>query len=125
LGTLPARILIVEDNTDLRRMFKTALSLAGYDVEDTGDGIEALRLIENRQPDLVVLDLLLHSLDGVSVRQELASRALTSRIPVVIVTGSNLDTSTLAAACVLHKPVMPDELERNVRRCLRESAPAA
>src|SRR4051794_12216014 len=119
------RILIVEDDADLRRLFRTALSLAGYDVEEASDGLDALRLIENRQPDLVVLDLILRSLDGVSVQQELASRALTSRVPIVIVTGSTQDTSALDVACVLRKPVMPDELIRTIKQCLRSGSPAA
>src|SRR5438046_1825280 len=120
----PQRILIVEDNADLRRLFRTALSLAGYDVEEASDGVEALRLIENRPPDLVVLDLILRSLDGVSVQQDLASRALTSRIPIVIVTGSDMDTEAMNVACVLRKPVMPDELVRTVRQWLRAGIPA-
>ena len=98
------RILVVEDNTDLRRMFRMALALAGYDVEEAGDGLDALRLVENHAPDLVVLDLVLHSLDGVSVQQELAARPVTSQIPIVIVTGSTIDTDP-RVACVLHKPV--------------------
>lgn len=119
------RILIVEDDADLRRLFRTALSLSGYDVEEAGDGLEALRLIENRPPDLVVLDLILRSLDGVSVQQDLASRALTSRIPIVVVTGSRLDVDDLHVARVLRKPVTPDELIRTVRECLRTAAPSA
>jgi DNA-binding response OmpR family regulator len=119
------RILIVEDDVDLRRLFRTALSFAGYEVEEAGDGLEALRLIENRPPDLVVLDLVLRALDGVSVQQELASRTLTRQIPIVVVTGSRLYTDTLDVACVLRKPVMPDELVRTVRHCLRAATPAA
>ena len=119
------RILVVEDDADLRRLFRTALSIAGYDVEEAGDGVEALRLVENRPPDLVVLDLLLRALDGVSVQQELASRALTRRIPIVIVTGSDIDTGGLAVACVLRKPISPDDLVRTVEQCLRSGAPAA
>jgi DNA-binding response OmpR family regulator len=119
------RILIVEDDADLRRMFRTALSLAGFEIEEAGDGIEALHLIENRPPDLVVLDLILRSLDGVSVQQELASSAATRRIPIVIVTGSDLDTDGLDVACVLRKPVLPDELIRTVEHCLRSGAPTA
>ena len=68
--------------------------MAGYEVEEARDGLEALHMIENRPPDLVVLDLMLHALDGVSVQQELAARAVTRQIPVVIVTGS---TSTSRA----------------------------
>ena len=118
------RILVVEDNTDLRRMFKTALALAGFDVAEAGDGLEALRVVEERPPDLVVLDLMLHALDGISVQQELAARPATAAIPVVIVTGSAIDTDRLEVACVLRKPVMPDELVRTVRQCLKAGAPA-
>jgi DNA-binding response OmpR family regulator len=57
-----------------------------------------------------------------SVQQELAARTLTSRIPIVIVTGSDIDPSTLDVACVLRKPVMPDELVSTVKRCLRRRA---
>jgi len=118
------RILIVEDNTDLRRMFKTALSLAGFAVDEAGDGIEALHIVELRRPDLVVLDLMLHALDGLSVQQDLAARAVTASIPIVIVTGSSIDTQSLDVACVLRKPVMPDELVRTVRHCLKSGAAA-
>ena len=119
------RILIVEDDADLRRLFRMALTIHGYDVEEAGDGLEALHLIENEPPDLVVLDLMLRALDGVSVQQELAARTLTSRIPIVIVTGSDLDLSSLDVACVLRKPVMPDELVTAVRRCFRSGAATA
>lgn len=116
------RLLVVEDNIDLRRLFRTALSMAGYDVDEAADGLEALRMIENRPPDLVVLDLMLHSLDGVSVQQELAARAITANIPVVIVTGSDIDVTGANVACVLRKPVLPDKLVRTVHTCLVRGA---
>ena len=119
------RILIVEDDADLRRMFRMALIVAGFDVEEAGDGVEALRLVENRTPDLVVLDLVLRSLDGLSVQQELAARAVTRHIPVVIVTGSTLEAGGLNVACVLRKPVMPDELVQTVSMCLAFGTPGA
>ena len=112
------RILVVEDDADLRRMFRTILAMSGYDVEEAGDGIDALHLIDNQLPDLIVLDLVLRVLDGVSVQQELASRAITRQIPIVIVTGSGINTAALDVACVLHKPVMPEELVRTVKHCL-------
>jgi DNA-binding response OmpR family regulator len=119
------RILIVEDDADVRRFYRTILAMAGYDVEEAGDGVDALRLIENNVPDLIVLDLMLHSLDGVSVQQELAAGSLTARIPIVVVTGSTIDTTALNVACVLHKPVMPDELVNTVKQCMASAVPAA
>jgi two-component system response regulator RpaA len=102
-----------------------ALAVAGYDVEEAGDGVEALQLVENRPPDLVVLDLMLRALDGISVQQELAARAITAHIPIVIVTGSSLDLTSSNVACVLRKPIMPDELVKTVAACLSAGAPGA
>lgn len=118
------RILIVEDDSDLRRMFRTALSLAGFDVDEAGDGLEALRIVEGRTPDLVVLDLTLRALDGLSVQQELAARAITAAIPIVIVTASTLPLDGVDVACILRKPVTPEELVRTVQQCLIAGAPA-
>ena len=125
LSEMRKRILIVEDDAGTRRMFRTVLSMEGYDVEEAGDGVDALRLVENRLPDLIVLDLVLRSLDGLSVQQEIASRAQTRDIPIVIVTGSSIDTSSLPVACVLRKPVTPDDLVKTVRHCLTSGAPPA
>src|SRR5437867_9161711 len=112
------RILIVEDDPDLRRLFRAALSMSGYEVEDASDGIDALHLIENRPPDLVVLDLVLRVLDGASVQQELAAKVITRHIPIVIVTGTDIEIDGINVACVLHKPVMPDVLVATVQQCL-------
>jgi CheY-like chemotaxis protein len=106
-------------------MFRMVLTVAGYEVEEAGDGIEALQLVENHPPDLVVLDLMLRALDGVSVQQELAARAITRHIPIVIITGSTLDVSGLDVACVLRKPVLPDDLLKTVAACLVSGAPGA
>lgn len=119
------RILIVEDDADLRRMFRTVLSMAGYEIEEASDGIEALQMVENRLPDLIVLDLVPRALDGLSVQQELAAHAVTRRIPVVIVTGSTIDTSSLDVACVLRKPIMPDDLLRTIKQCMAGGAAAS
>jgi len=116
------RILIVEDSPELRRMFRNVLTMEGYEVEEAGDGVEALQLVENRLPDLILLDLVLRSLDGLSVQQELASHAITRQIPIVIVTGSIIDTASLDVACVLRKPVMPEDLIKTVKSCLASGA---
>ena len=116
--------MIVEDDADLRRMFRTALAMAGYDTDEAGDGIDALHVLENHTPDLIVLDLVLRVLDGVSVQQELAASTSTNQIPIVVVTGSTINTDELPVARVLRKPVMPDELVRTVKQCLAHSAAA-
>ena len=106
-------------------MFRTALSLSGFEVLEAPDGIDALYLIEHDRPDLVVLDLTLQRLDGISVQQELAAQAVTRHIPIVIVTGSNADVRADNVVCLLRKPVWPDVLVETIRACLASGAGSA
>jgi two-component system KDP operon response regulator KdpE len=118
-------VLIVEDDELLSRLYRTALSVAGYDVRHAPDGLQALRDIDGDPPDLVVLDLGLPHVDGIAVRQEIAAHAHTRDIPIVVVTGSTMDLTTLDVPCILRKPVAPDELVEAVRRCLHSGAMGA
>ena len=115
----PAKsILVVEDDPALRRLFTTALTLAGFEVREAPNGYEAIHSVERLPPDLIVLDLLLPGFGGLAVQQEIAERAGTRLIPIVIVTGSSRALDHLAVACVLRKPVDPDTLVETVRKCL-------
>jgi CheY-like chemotaxis protein len=111
-------VLIVEDDAELRRMWRIALSVEGFEVEEAGDGIDALQHLEQRAPDLIVLDLGLPRLSGFSVRQEIAAHAVTRQIPIVVVTGSTMDLGHLDVSCVLRKPVTPEELIAAVESCI-------
>lgn len=119
----PCVILVVEDDDDLRRAFRLALTLSGFDVEEACDGHEALVKLDLHPPDLVVLDLGLPAVSGEAVRQEIAAHAYTRDIPVVVVTGSSEDLSRLDVPCVLRKPVATDEVVAAVRSCLKNGAP--
>ena len=111
-------VLLVEDDEDLRRMFRTALVLEGFDVYEAANGYDALSVLEQDPTDLVVLDLGLPRLDGLSVLEEI--QATTQNLPVVIVTGSDLDLANVDVDCVLRKPVSPDTLVKTVRQCLEK-----
>jgi DNA-binding response OmpR family regulator len=111
-------VLVVEDNDDLRHLFRDRLKSAGFVVHEASDGMRALRLIEDAPPDLVVLDIGLPMLDGISVRDELAAHVETRDIPIVIVTGTVDDVGRIKAARVLRKPVDLDELVAAVRALL-------
>jgi DNA-binding response OmpR family regulator len=119
-----SRVLVVEDEEDLRRLYAASLSLAGFDVTTAADGFQALRRIELDPPDLVLLDLGLPGFAGESVMNELAAHAHTRKIPVVIVSGRGVIGVAAQAACILRKPVAPEELVRTVRTCLSTSTPA-
>jgi adenylate cyclase len=112
------RVLVVEDEPDLRTLYKSTLALAGFAVVEARSGFEALLLIEAQPFDVIVLDLGLPGISGLTVRAEIASHASTRHIPVVVVTGMDAVPGDLDAACVLKKPVQPDLLVETVKKCL-------
>ena len=120
--TAVTTVLIVEDDADLRRMFRTALRLAGYGILEAGDGLDALRIIDASPPEAVVLDLGLPVISGITVREEIAAHAHTRHLPVIVVTGQPGTHEQLEAACVLRKPVSPERLVHVVKTCIASGA---
>jgi CheY-like chemotaxis protein len=94
-------ILLVEDEAELRYVFRTALVFDGFNVHEARDGYEAVRWLEQGTADLIVLDLRLPLIDGLAV-----------------VTASDEDVSQFDVEDVLRKPVTTDTLVDTVRRCL-------
>ena len=113
-------ILVVEDDPDLRAMYRTALQVEGFLVIAVPDGVDALRHVDEAPPDLVVLDLGLPHLGGGDVQRELADHPETRDIPIILVTGSDSELDEGAFACVLRKPIDGESLVDAVRRCLRK-----
>ena len=114
-------VLIVEDDPELRTLYRTALALEGYAVVAVADGIDALRHIDVDPPDLMVLDIGLPRLSGGDVQREVASHAQTARMPIVVVTGNSNAVDRSDFACVLQKPIDLDTLVQAVERCLRDA----
>jgi DNA-binding response OmpR family regulator len=104
------RILVVDDDRSVRHLFRTALTLAGFDVDTAADGDTALRKIDARRPSLIVLDLHLPRIDGLAVLDELRANSDTSDIPVVVVTGAEYQYAVAQATAILRKPCEPEEL---------------
>lgn len=113
-------LLVVEDDHALRELYRATLIGAGYAVVAVEDGIDALRYVDGHIPSLIVLDLSLPRLGGHDVQRELASRAETRDIPIIVVTGT--DTRDLRVTDfdgVLRKPITTDALVAAVDRGLR------
>ncbi len=112
------RILIVDDDPVVRRVFQRSLELANFDVEVASVGAEALRLLrEDPTIGLVLLDLMMPEMDGWKFRQAQQSDPRLAAIPTVIMTGSLLGQivhEELQAADYLQKPVTRDHLIRVV-----------
>lgn len=85
-------ILLVEDSKFLRLASERALTKAGYSVVSTDDGEQALRVAQERIPDLILLDMLLPKLGGEDVLRALKSDPATARIPVVVLSSLSQKT---------------------------------
>ena len=117
-------VLVVEDDPALRALYWTTLTAEGYAVAAYEDGLDALRHVDGSGvPDVVVLDLDLPRVSGRDVYQELAAHYETSKIPVVVVTGSEntADLDPKSFACILRKPISVDALLRAIKDCLKAS----
>ena len=115
------KILIVDDETSIRRILETRLSMIGYDVISASDGEEALNIFRTEFPNLVVLDVMMPKLDGYGVCQELRKE---SDVPIIMLTalGDVSDRITgleLGADDYVVKPFSPKELEARIRAVLR------
>jgi two-component system, response regulator, stage 0 sporulation protein F len=108
------RVLVVEDDTQLAQLYCAALLLRGIDCVRVGDGMAALRSIEQQRPSLILLDLNLPAVSGWGVLDELAASPLTSEIPVVVVTGEEPQPHLPHALLVLCKPCDPDYVAKIV-----------
>ncbi len=121
------RILVVEDEPDLLEAVVFALRKEGMKPIPCKDGEEALRLVKERRPDLVLLDLMLPGLDGIEVCRRLRASEETARIPIIMATAKAEETDAVIGLGVgaddyMRKPFGLKELVARVRSLLRRSA---
>jgi two-component system, OmpR family, KDP operon response regulator KdpE len=121
--TSKGRVLVVDDEHSIRRAVGRALTARGYDVQLATDGEEALSVAAAFQPDLVVLDLNLPALDGLSVCRQLR---VWSRVPILVLSVREDEADKVAALDLgaddyLTKPFGIDELLARVRALLRRA----
>ena len=119
----PGRIVVVDDDPTVADVVGRYLVRDGHSVQCVHDGYEALRLVEQQPPDLVVLDLMLPGIDGLEVCRRLRERW---PIPVVMLTALGDETDRLAgfeigADDYVTKPFSPRELAMRVRSVLRRA----
>ncbi len=120
---MKGRIMVVDDEPDVRTLCKINLEYEGYEVIEASDGMTALDLIGKEHPDLVILDIMMPEMDGWQVLEKLKSEEATASIPVVLLTAKADEASQLrgwekGAADYLTKPFSPIALSRYVDRVL-------
>ena len=111
LAKLP-KVLIVEDNSDVRRLYAIGLNQRGYEVKLAANGAEAVERIETERPDVVLLDWLMPLMDGGEVLAKLSENGR-AQIPIIVISGQPeppADKRDPRIRSWLVKPVTIDEL---------------
>ncbi len=113
----------MDDDPDIRILVNKALSQDGHIVTEAASGKEALALIDQQVPDLLVLDLLMPEQGGLEVLKVLRSRPATATLPVLVLTAMNDEANTragfdLGATDYVTKPFTIPQLAARVRACL-------
>ncbi len=126
LAEEPVHILLVEDEPVIQELVRSLLSDEPVEVSCAGNGVEGLKLARTRPFDLILLDVVLPQLDGISVCRMLKSDPVTSKVPVYMLTAkskkSDMESATLAGADgYIQKPFKGAELMALVER-LRSAA---
>ena len=119
-------VLVVDDETQIRRLLRVCLEAAGYRVEEAANGQDGITQAAQRRPDLVVLDLGLPDLDGVGVLKRLREW---SRVPVIVLSVRDREEDKIAALDngaddYVTKPFSTGELLARLRVALRHAQPA-
>ncbi|MDO8475218.1 MAG: response regulator [Candidatus Rokubacteria bacterium] len=127
---MSSRVLIVEDEPDIRELVVHHLKREGYLVSAASSGEEALRQVQAAPPDLVLLDLMMPAMDGLEVCRRLRQDPATVSLPIVMLTakGDEIDRVLgleIGADDYIVKPFSPKELLARVRAVLRRSRPAS
>lgn len=117
------RILIVDDEGDLRNMLKFRLEAMNYDVSEAADGQEGLDKSRSEKPDLIILDLMLPRIDGFKVCRMLKFDERHKHIPIIMFTARAQEKDReigkeMGADAYIAKPFEPEALMRKIKELL-------
>jgi len=118
---MKAKIVVVDDEAEIRRSVRMILEYEGYDVQEASSGPEALALVEREPPDLMFLDIKMGGLDGLETLQKI--RQLNETLPVVIISGHGtvstaVEATKLGAFDFIEKPLASERVLVTIRNAL-------
>ena len=124
------RLLLVEDDRALADLVAFHFERAGYEVTRTGDGEEALILVDEVKPDVILLDWMIEGISGIEVCRRLRRRATTANVPIMMLTARGEESDRIrgfetGADDYVTKPFSPRELVARVGAVLRRVRPGA
>src|ERR1041384_4492513 len=123
------QLLLIEDDRALADLVTFHFERSGYDVTRTGDGEEALILVDEIRPDVILLDWMIEGISGIEVCRRLRRRATTATVPIMMLTARGEESDRIrgletGADDYVTKPFSPRELVARVGAVLRRGRPA-
>ena len=117
-----AAIIIIEDSAYTRTKMRTVLEAEGHEIVEASNGTQGLQIVFTRNPDCVILDLIMPEIDGIKLLK--AIRDKDSKIPVLVVTADIQESvrqqcMDMGATAFLSKPVKEEELRSTVRKIIQ------
>ncbi len=121
-----AKIVIAEDEPDIRDLITFTLQFAGHQVIATANGAEAVQAVEKEHPDLVLMDVRMPKMSGYEACRALKNNPETANVPVVFLSAKGQESEVqegLAAGAIAYilKPFSPDELISRVQEILQSA----
>ena len=121
------RILVVEDQEDLRGVLRTLLTGSGYSVAEAVDGCDGVSKARSERPNLILMDIQMPELDGYAATRQIKADPELKAIPIVAVSSFAMkgdEEKARAAGCdhYVTKPYSPMQLLRLIRQCLGDTA---
>ncbi len=116
--------LVVDDSTSMRQMVAFTLQTAGFETLESANGVEALSLSENANVDLVITDVNMPEMDGITLIKELRNRPSFKFTPILLLTTESQDAKKLEGKAAgatgwMVKPFNPDQLMAVVKKVVR------
>jgi two-component system cell cycle response regulator DivK len=117
------KVLVVEDNEDNLYLMRFMLTENGYQVIEARDGIEGVERAIREKPDLILMDIQLPGIDGLTATKKIRDSTAAGDIPIIVITSYAMvgdEEKALAAGCTgyIKKPIDPETFIEELERCL-------
>jgi CheY-like chemotaxis protein len=119
---MPQKVLLVDDDPLIHRLYRPHLERAGYQVVSASSGLQAIELASREVPQVIVMDIMMPEMDGLSAIREIRQDEATKNIPVIVITAnpqyhlSQQESQWAGASCFLTKPFSPASLLSAIQR---------
>jgi CheY-like chemotaxis protein len=120
-----AKVLVAEDEPDIRMLTSFSLRYGGFEVVEAADGMEAVQLAERERPDAILLDVRMPRMDGLTACRAIKAKPGLADIPVIFLSALGQEAEVengkeAGAVAYILKPYVPDELIAQVRKVISE-----